>query len=337
MRSTIRIIVAVAIVLTSTSAFALGYLFGDKESDKSAKTPYAAGYREGQIVDKVIGRPVKFLVWYPTKAKESVVHFGTIVLKAAHNAPAAKGSFGLVAVSHGTGGDQYHHHDTALYLARRGYVVVVASHPEDNFGNHDHLERWRTWSGRPRQLSLTIDAVLADKVLGRLIDKKRIAAIGYSGGGFTVLAAAGGIARPASLIAHCKRVKQVTVMCPEDGPLVEDDGTKLPPPNRRIRAVVALAPVAAFFDKDAFKNYRAKTFLYRAGDDEGLPYPHHAAWLKKIMPPGTIYKVANDGGGGHEIFLAPDPGNKEWDFLVHSALHRRMNKEIYEFFEKSLK
>jgi predicted dienelactone hydrolase len=336
MRSTLRIIVACVIVLAATNASARGYLWGRKHPEERAKTPYSAGLRKGQIVDKVVGKPVRYLVWYPTEAKETVVHFGTIVFKAAHNTPPAQGSFALVAISHGTGGDEYHHHDTAIYLARRGYVVVVASHPEDNFTNHDNLERWRTWTGRPRQLSLVIDAILADKSLGGLIDQKRIAAIGYSIGGYTVLAAAGGKARPGALIEHCRRVAKVTVLCPEDGPLVRDDGTKLPPPDRRIRAVVALAPVAGFFDKNAFKDYHAKTLIYRAGDDEGLPYPHHAAWLKKIIP-GALYRVANDGGGGHEIFLAPDPGNKEWEFLVHTAFHRRLNAEIFNYLEDALK
>jgi len=337
MRLTLSIIAASAIVLAATSVLALGYLWGRKDKGDDAKLPFSAGIREAQITDKVIGKPVRLVIWYPTRAKENTARFGTIVFKAARDTQPAKGSFPLVAVSHGTGGSQFHHHDTALYLARRGHVVVVLSHPEDNFDNHDRLDRWSTWTGRPRQLSLAIDAVLADRSLGSRIDQNRIAAIGYSIGGHTVLVAAGGVAQPSALITHCRRVRQVTTMCPSDGPLVRDDGSKLPPPDRRIRSVVALAPVAAFFGREAFKNYRAKTLIYRAGNDEGLPYPHHAAWLMKILPAKSLYKVANDGGGGHEIFLAPDPGNAEWDFVVHTAFHRRMNAEIHAFLKDALK
>ncbi len=95
----------------------------------------------------------------------------------------------LIVISHGNGGDFRSHHDTATALAKAGFVVVALTHTGDNWRDQS---RATDLVGRTRQLSVVIDYMTRDWSARDGIDADRIGAFGFSAGGFTVLAAAGG-------------------------------------------------------------------------------------------------------------------------------------------------
>ena len=87
------------------------------------------------------------------------------------------------------------------YLASRGYIVAAVNHhgntaAESQPAAQGFLLYWE----RPKDLTVTLDKLLADPVFGTRIDRKRIGAAGFSLGGYTVISIAGGIShdRPAT-------------------------------------------------------------------------------------------------------------------------------------------
>ena len=83
------------------------------------------------------------------------------------------------------------HWDTAVALAQAGFIAAAPLHPRNNFRDGIGDDQRIVLDGRPRQFSAVIDALLAQQAWSSLIDTKKIAAFGFSAGGYTVLAALG--------------------------------------------------------------------------------------------------------------------------------------------------
>lgn len=107
----------------------------------------------------------------------------------------------LVVMSHGTGGALESHADTAKALAEAGFAAAALSHPGDNW--RDLSRQGRIWE-RPGQFIRVVDYLL-DEWPGRaMLDPDRVGAFGFSAGGFTVLAAAGGQPGLRQTRPHCQ-------------------------------------------------------------------------------------------------------------------------------------
>ncbi len=127
-------------------------------------------------------------LWYPTKVPDSVVRLGPYEFPGTQDAESAAGRFGLVILSHGSGGSNLGHRDTAIALAKAGFIAAAPLHSRNSLGDMGDDQRI-VLDGRPRQLSAVIDALLARPAWSSRIDAKKIAAFGVSAGGYTVLAA----------------------------------------------------------------------------------------------------------------------------------------------------
>lgn len=108
----------------------------------------------------------------------------------------APGAFPLVLYSHGSGGVRFENLVLAVHLASHGYVVVSADHPGDTLLDPgDEMDV--VLGNRPRDVSFLIDQFLAfngesGNFFAGAIDPDRIAATGWSYGGYTALALAAG-------------------------------------------------------------------------------------------------------------------------------------------------
>ena len=258
---------------------------------------------------------------------------------------AASGPRPLVVISHGNGGDFRSHHDTAEALARAGFVVAALTHTGDNWRDQS---RATDVVGRTRQLSLLIDYMVGEWEGRAGVDAARVGAFGFSAGGFTVLATAGGRPDLARLADHCR-----------DNPAFYDcrligahktalDGPAPAAPHSprkaRIAALAVAAPALGFtFAGQGLADLTQPVQLWQAGDDQILPAPFYAEAVRDALPQAPEYHRIE--GAGHFDFLppcapqlaaaapmicAPTPG------FDRAAFHAAFNRDIVRFFKARL-
>jgi predicted dienelactone hydrolase len=258
-------------------------------------------------------------------------------------APVAGRDHPLVVISHGTGGSYAGHADTAIALARAGFVVAALTHPGDNWRDQSrvlHVEE------RPAALSALITYMLGGWRDRRAIDRRRVGAFGFSAGGFTVLVAAGGRPDLSRVATHCLAHPDFF-----DCRLVAAHGGSLPRRSAprwradgRLKAIAVAAPALGFaFGREGLARLRIPVQLWAGGEDRILPAPFYAEAVRAALPHRPEYRL--EPGAGHFDFLAPctsalaaavpeictsAPG------FDRAAFHARMNAEIVRFFGERL-
>jgi predicted dienelactone hydrolase len=312
-----------------------------------ARTPFNVGFRQFELNDTITGETYPVAVWFPTRAPAGSTTIGPFVLAATRNAEPADGRFGLILISHGSGGSELNHRDLGSALAKRGYIVAAPRHPRDNFKDHSGRGALEVWVGRPKQLSQVIDRILADEQLGPRVDASRIGTVGHSSGGYTALALAGAPPSMQALLRHCREVPDDSGFCAyggESGREAARRGGHIPNvADPRVRAVVAMAPHGALFTDAALARIAVPTRIYGARLDEVTAVRFQAARIAKIMAGWADYVELPNAG--HYAFIASFPeslrdqvGEAALDppGFDRDAMHAALNPEIVAFFEQKL-
>ena len=301
-----------------------------------------AGFRE--IVFEVDGERTAAALWYPTPAPPGRTAIGPFSMAATLNTPVGDGPYGLVLISHGTGGGRLNHRGTAIRLARAGYVAVAPEHAGDNWRDDRYSGTSANWRRRPRQLSATLDRILGDAVFGRHIDVRRIGAVGHSAGGYSVLALIGGRADMDALARHCTRYRDRDPAFCAYGRQDEPIGGVLPVlADARIGAVVAVAPVGALFGARAFAGVEVPTQIHRLGKDRILRRPWHADNIARLM--GGRASLVVHPRAHHFAFIAPFPAAMAGEIgapardppgFDRRAFLSAIDRRIVAFFDRAL-
>src|SRR5271156_2757628 len=151
------------------------------------------------------------VVWYPAGAiarEKPLVIRGLDIFElggAAQDAPLAARAarFPLVVISHGTGGSALSMAWLGEALAAHGYIAAAVNHPGNNAAGPYTAKGFSIWWERAPDLSETISAMLADTKFGNQIDPERIGSAGFSLGGYSMIAIAGGIPDVQGFIRFC--------------------------------------------------------------------------------------------------------------------------------------
>ncbi len=260
---------------------------------------FQAGWRTLTIAGAAPAEPATTALYFPTQAPARAIAMGPFTATVAPSAAPEPTVKGLIVLSHGTGGSELGHSSLAEALARSGYLVAALRHPGDNYQDSSLRTSGfgRYFQERPKQASAVIDALLRDPDwkdrIARDARGPKVGAVGHSAGGYTVLALAG--ARPdlQRLVDHCARER-------DDDPIFcgsRTGETALPPmpslADWRVRAVVALAPLAALFSAESLAAVPVPVAIYAADKDRWLVPRFHADWLAANMPRAQIHRVAN--------------------------------------------
>ena len=302
----------------------------------------SVGYRE--IAVEADGERMATALWYPSPASSGWTRIGYFAIAAARNAPLGTGRYGLVLISHGTGGHRLGHRGTAIRLAQAGYIVAAPEHSGDSWRDSRFAGTAANWRRRPRQLSAVLNRLLGDAEFKARIDPRRIGAIGHSAGGYSVLALIGGRADPRLLVRHCTGYRDKDPdFCAygrQDGPA----GGLLPDlSDRRVRAVVAVAPVGALFGIGAFARVTAPAQIHRLGRDRVLRRPWHADNIVKLM--GSRARLTVHPEAHHFAFIAPFPAAlvaevgapaRDPPGFDRRAFLDRIDRQILAFFDTVL-
>ncbi|WP_443025331.1 alpha/beta hydrolase family protein [Sphingomonas sp. RB3P16] len=278
-------------------------------------------------------------VWYPASGTSSHQRLGLYTQNVVIGAPVPVGKYPLVVISHGTGGDFAGHVDTAVALARAGFIVAALTHPGDNWRDNSRATRIEE---RPAALSATISYMVRAWPGHAAIDPGRIGAFGFSSGGFTVLAAAGGRPDLSRLSDHCAAHPNFF-----DCTLLKAQPRRVTAPwpdlrDARLKAIVVAAPALGFaFDHAGLAAIRMPVQLWRADDDHILPAPFYADAVKAALPNRPEFHAVP--GAGHFDFLAPcaDPGSMPQICVSGSgfdraAFHESFDNAVVQFFSNKL-
>lgn len=325
-----------------------------------AAPPRNVGYRTIVVPDPLTGESFPVALWYPTTAPATPL-FVTGALSAcrlpatlcrwiayemrvAPDAPVATGRFGVIVVSHGAGGMALLHRDLAMALASHGYIVAAPTHPR---GKGDDITGVAVWVGRPKQVSRVIDAVRDDGQLGSHVDPERIGVVGHSNGGYTALAVAGAQPTPGADGAHCRTHPDDTQFCGTGSAATRaaarEVGNLPDLRDPRVRAIVVMAPNAVRFSDDALRKVTIPVLVYAAEKDELTRVAYHGEHLASTVPRVECVLVK---GAGHFSFVASFPwairilagqGARDPDGFDRDAFHEVMNREIDEFFDRTLR
>ena len=274
-----------------------------------------AGYRTLTIAGEA---PATVALFYPTAAADRTVAMGPWLPVVAPGAPPSEARLkGLILISHGTGGTELNHHDLATRLARDGYLVAAVRHAGDNWQDRSLITSGRYLSERPLQLSRVLDALLAHPEWGPRIPVEHIGAVGHSAGGYSVLALAGAQADPQRSTQHCRSVQDDPGYCalargqdvagtsalqaPPAASAAAPEARTVSVPDRRIRAVVALAPMAVVFTPESLAAIDVPVLVIMAEHDAVLTGKYHGGYVVASLGRARASTVA---GAGHFAFMA---------------------------------
>jgi predicted dienelactone hydrolase len=278
----------------------------------------------------------------------------------APTAPPAAGRFPLLVLSHGTGGSALIMGWLASGLASRGYVVAAVNHPGNNALEEYTAEGFLVWWERARDLSTIIDFALRDPVLTTMIDPRRIGAIGFSLGGYTVFEIAGARTDPGLLQQYCRSAEAEGCADPPEFPNLfarwadlQKTSASLQAATKRagdsyrdprVRAGFAIAPaLGPALTPDSLRGITIPIHVLAGEADQIVPIRANARRLAQFTRSVTLTLLP---GAGHYTFLAPcaDGGRRAQPQLCTDAagidreeIHLRTIDLAAQFFDRSLK
>jgi predicted dienelactone hydrolase len=312
-------------------------------------------------------RPLRTAIWYPAAvgAMETEA-VGAPMFDGGNVAPAADlstraGTYPLILLSHGTGGSAIQLMWLGRYLAARGYIVAAVNHHGNTGVEKYQAQGFMLFWERPKDLSVALDLLLADPLIGSHIDQDRIGAAGFSLGGYTVITIAGGQFDLERYDHFCASPEHDFTCGPQaefpdarrqfealrsTDPVVQESLARASDSYRdtRIRAVFAIAPVlGGGFAKRDLKAIKIPVEIV-VGDADSVATPPTNAQYFAANIKGSRLTVL-PGGVGHYTFLADCTGEgrgglpicRDAKGLDRAAIHRQVGEMAYGFFERALK
>ena len=234
----------------------------------------------GLIQDKNRGRNIEYQVWQPSNLN---------------------GTYPLILLSHGSGGDPSNHIWLINSLVENGYLVAAPTHPLNNTRDNSDIGVISVWE-RPADLSLMLDTLLGKSVWSSHIDPDRIGAAGFSSGGYSVISLGGALYDWEMFKEYCNgESKGPDCSLAEGSSGIDFAGSSISYKDERIKAIFAMAPaVGPAITEDSLKSITVPVLITASKDDElVLPEFHALRYANHI--PGSELELLEIGG--HFIFL----------------------------------
>lgn len=309
----------------------------------------AVGFEHATAPDPA-DKPLELGIWYPSDtAAQPNTQLGEML---ALNGVVTGEHLPLIVISHGNEGWFGSHRDTALALAKAGFIVVAVTHTGDNLEDASYpASRWMV--DRPRHISRVIDYMLDGWNGHQRIDKSRIGIFGFSAGGYTALVTIGGIPDLQKAARYCAGHTS-ELLCKAGAtrdfstPAVATSPTSVWIHDPRVKAAVIAAPGFGFaFDEKSLAAITAPIQLWAMSEDHNAPYASNTQIVRRSLAGPLDFQMVE--GGGHYAFLpACDPRLKAavpkvWAMICvdppkfdRAAFHERFNREVAAFFTAKL-
>ena len=271
----------------------------------SRATVEAIGVTTFSWTDPARDRPIVVECWYPTDVpKAPQLDQGALWLhpKEARDA-ALRPSLGkapLIVMSHGYGGERRDKSWLAALLVKKGFIVASVDHHGNTSTTLNPTATVRFWE-RPKDVSFVIDHIFQEPLLVDHLDPERIGFVGYSLGGMTGLALAGGSAIEVQEAVETQKrnFAAVAAEMEENIDLSPASENRFEP---RIKAILLLAPATWCFNHpDSFRSIKTPIAIVGTVSDEVLSFDEHIKPLIQHSVPKTLKLLRN--GASHFSFL----------------------------------
>lgn len=266
---------------------------GVSDAGQGTQTQQSEGQEAQETVRKGPDDAVRFdiNVWYPTDSRRRrLLDYQGWTFRAGYRVDVREGRHPLILFSHPSSGNRFTHHDVAQGLAARGFIVAAVTHPFDNLDTMRNPYSIVMFARRVRDLSETLDLLLADETFGPHIDQARVGVAGL-GSGATAAFLLGGALPDCSLWKNlCQKMDTRDPYCnPWAREAVEknicpDLPMRASLADTRFKAVAAVEPGFGFlFSPDALVHYHPATLLVFGDRDE-----YESVGMERIILPGRF-------------------------------------------------
>ncbi|WP_116186284.1 alpha/beta fold hydrolase [Pectobacterium aquaticum] len=316
------------------------------------------GFQHITLADGATNRPLDVAVFYPASSSSQTTTIGDNAvfpgIAVSKNAVPESGEYPLIVVSHGYGGSWFNQFWLAQVLVKQGYIVAAPNHLGTTFKDMRVEKAQELWL-RPNDISRVITALLAAPEKTGRVDAKRIAAVGHSLGGWTVLELAGGRFSTEQFekdclthagLASCKVYEKMQV-AKNAASRVQLDKSLADP---RISAVISLdMGLARGFTAESLAAIHIPILIMAAGyPNEELPAELESHDLAQKLPPAySTYKEIADAThfsfmqlckpGAIEIINAENPGDGmiclDGGERSREQIHQEVGKDVSDFLQ----
>ena len=308
------------------------------------------GMAEAVFKDAQRGRTLKTHIWYPcdggqtSRIAENAVFEGIDVVGDGAVRP---GKYPLYVLLHGTTGNWRNLSWLAARLAENGAVVCAADHPGYTSGDATPASVIRAWD-QPLDAGFLADEMLRSRFRDHL-DPNKVFAVGYSLGGYSVLALAGARLDLHRVVEFCagNQDRSCRYFSPTFAGLEAQDFTDAAQGLRdtRFTAAVAIAPgFVEAFTPESLKSITIPVLIIGGGKDRNIPpsthfyprlgdFPRNIAYREipdashfsfmQICKPGALKILAEEDAE----FVCMDYGSDR------RAIHDRLYQYIVDFLQ----
>ena len=266
-------------------------------------------YAELDFMNEQTGEPMKLSFWYPRGENCSD---SEICL--ANDAQTHQG----IIISHGATGSARESNWIGYATASQGIVTVGMNHYGESWVYGPETmkpgavtQMWRRTADITYALNLLKQNALpgAEKkqLFNKAIQWDNSTAIGFSSGGSTVIALAGGILDPMQGAAYCDSSDSSGDLgCTyAKGKTFDDEHLALVSTDQkdeRIKRVISLDPgLGHMTTPESLKNIAIPVMIVGAKQNDFLPYHAHAGYYASQIP--NAHSMVLDNGEGHFVFI----------------------------------
>ncbi|MCF1469011.1 dienelactone hydrolase [Agrobacterium vitis] len=300
----------------------------------------SAGLKSFEISADAQGPLLKAVEWSPCAKPDGEIKAGPFILPGVRDCPVEGENRPLIVVSHGFGGTNLSHHDTAEALADAGFVVVAINHPDDTAANKQRQHNLKALISRPVDVKRVIDFMLGSSPDAARIDPQSIGFFGFSRGGYTGLVLAGANPDFRSLSSLCQ--DQTAASC--------DDAHQNSLPkealhhDQRIKAFVIADPLSSIFSApSSVQNVTAPIQMWGSQYGGDGVSPENLLTVARNLPDKPDFHVVPNSEHFAFLTVCPAELTKSLPELCNdrpgfdrTAFHQALNSQVVTFFKAHL-
>ncbi|MCK8523920.1 hypothetical protein M0D21_20250 [Aquimarina sp. D1M17] len=282
------------------------------------KKEFSIGQKSITYTDTSRNRPLITEIWYPTydsitqnqENSDRKELFKTI--KTIPNASIPEQKFPLLLVSHGTGGNRFSLTWFIEKMVKKGYIVVSVDHYGNSTFNKIPREFVKWWE-RAIDIKFILTNVLNDELVGSRVDTSKIGGVGFSLGGYTNIALAGGYVDRDHQINDHENDRAMPPEFPQTDEVINFDTDSLivasyktyknQVKDPRIKAFFVMAPAIGFgfHSQEQTKEITAPIFIIAGKGDSNTPIKNNAQKYHNLIKTSSLHLF--DEHVDHYVFL----------------------------------